>query len=88
MELVRGLGHESHEERLREIGLLDLEKRRHKGDLITLYKYVNGQDNQVWAGLFSQVIRDRTSGTALKLQQERFKLNNRKCFFTILSQHL
>ncbi|KAK4805566.1 hypothetical protein QYF61_014944 [Mycteria americana] len=61
-KMIRGLEHLFYEDRLRELGLFSLEKRRLRGDLIAAFQYLQRLYKQAGEGLFTRARSDRTKG--------------------------
>jgi len=79
--MIRGIEHLSYEERLRELGLFSLEKRRLWGDLIAAVWYLKGAYKKDGDKLFSRACCNKTSGNGFKPKEGRFRLDIRKKFF-------
>ena len=62
--MIRRLEHLSYEERLRELGLFSLEKRR-RGDLTADFQYLKGAYKQEGTQILERVNNSRTRGVAL-----------------------
>jgi len=77
--MMRGPEHLSCKERLRELGLFSLEKRRLRGDLRNADKYLKGGGQEDGDRLFPVVPSNRTRGNG----HRKFQLNMMKNFFTL-----
>ena len=64
-KMIKGLSHLSYEDRLRELGLFSLKKRRLWGDLIATFQYLKGAYKKDGEQLFALSDNDRTRGNGL-----------------------
>ena len=68
-KMIRGLEHLCYGDRLRELGLFSLEKRRLQGNLIAAFQYLKGTYRKDGEGLFTRASRGRTRGNGFKLKE-------------------
>lgn len=81
-KLVPNLYHIPYTQRLKEIGLVTLEYRRDRADMIQLFKSMHNMDSLKWDKLFSLSQND-LRGHSLKLQTPKCKKNIRLNSFSI-----
>ena len=81
--MAEGLESRPYEERLRELGMCSLEKRRARGDMIAVLNYITSRHVEEGANLFTAALETRTRSNGFKLEERRFHLNSRKHFLTV-----
>lgn len=79
-EAVRGVEHKCDGERLREVGFLSVEKRRHREDLLPLSSYVTRGCVEVGVVLFSRETCARIRRNGLRLHEGRLRLDGKYNF--------
>ncbi|PKU46241.1 hypothetical protein llap_3465 [Limosa lapponica baueri] len=82
-KMIRGLEHLSYEDRLRELRLFSLEKKRLRRDLMAAFWYLKETNRKDVEGLLMRGCNDRMKGNVFKLKEGIFGLDIRKKFFTV-----
>ena len=81
--MIKGLEHLPYEDRLRDLGLFRLEKRRLQEDLMAAFQYLMGAYKKAGEGLFTRACSGRTRGNGFKLKEGGLILDVKKKFFTV-----
>ncbi|PKU39290.1 hypothetical protein llap_10403 [Limosa lapponica baueri] len=68
----------SYEDRLRDMGLFILEKRRLHGEFIVAFQYIRGAYEKDGENLFSKACNERTKDNGFNLKEGKFRWNIRK----------
>ena len=81
-KLIEGFSDVCYEDRLEQTGLISLEKRRVRGDLILLFKVMKGFVKIDYRKFFEFSTVKKTRGHSLKLIKKRSNGEQRKHFFS------
>ena len=81
--LVGGQQSRPYEERLRDLNLFSLSKRKLRGDLVAAYKLIRGDQQQIGRALFPPAAPGVTRNNGQKLLENRFRLEIRRHCFTV-----
>ena len=73
--MIRGLETKPYEERLKELGMFSLQKRRLRGDMIALFKYLKGCYTEEGQDLFSIILSCRTHNTGSSKRKPDIRKN-------------
>ena len=71
--MIKGLEHLSYEDRLRELELFSLEKRRLWREFTAAYKYLKGAYRKAGEEFMVREYSDRTRSSCFKLKKGRFR---------------
>ena len=82
IKMIKELEHLSYEDRLRELELFSLKKRRLQGDLIAALECLKGTYKKDAEQLFSRDYSNRTRGNSFKLKEGRCRVDIRNKIFT------
>ena len=85
---ITSIGHLSYEEKLKHLGLTTLEERRHRADMIQVWKILHGHDDtneEIWFNRYSNTNSrpTRNNSNILNLKEPAFNTEIRRNFFSI-----
>ena len=81
--MIRLLENLPYKDRLKELVLFSLEKRRFWGDIIAAFQYLKEVYRKTGEGLLTRACSNRMRGNDFKLEERRFRLDIRKKLFTV-----
>ena len=81
-KMIEGFGSLDHVERARRLGLMSLEERRNRADLIELFRMIKGFSAVTMEEFFERDMAGKTRGHSYKLRKTRFATETRRHFFS------